>query len=83
MKHNNPLANWLREASDADRERLAAIAGTQVNYLWHLSSGRREPKVRLAFAIEEASKKLWAESGGRLGIVTAAEIAQIAVLAGL
>ena len=82
-KHDNPLAHWLRDATAEDRERLATLAGTGVNYLFQLAAGRREPKVQLAFAIEEATEELWRETGGRLAIVTAREIAQIQALSGL
>lgn len=77
------LFRWLRLASESDRERLALLAGTSVNYLYQIAACRREPKVGLAFRIESASRKMWAESEGRLGIITAEEIAQQCALEGL
>lgn len=77
------LSRWLRLASDLERERLALLAGTSVNYLYQIAACRREPRVGLAFRIESASRLLWAETEGRLTIVTAEELAQQCALEGL
>lgn len=77
------LFRWLRVASDLERDRLALLAGTSVNYLYQIAACRREPKVGLAFRIESASRRMWAETEGRLAIITAEELAQQCALEGL
>jgi hypothetical protein len=81
--NDTPLSRWLRLASDQERDRLALLAGTSRNYLYQIAACRREPRVGLAFRIEAASRKLWAETEGRLAIVTAEEMAQACALEGL
>lgn len=82
-RSNTPLANWLRLAAPEERDRLALLAGTSTNYLWQIASCRREPRVSLAFSIESSSRRMWAETEGRLPIVTAEEIAHACALDGL
>lgn len=76
-RRDNPLANWLRAASADQRERAATLAGTTVNYLYQIAGGNREPLVNLAFGIEDATRRVWAESDGSLPIVSAQELALI------
>lgn len=58
MKHDTALAQWLREATQDERERVAALVGTSQNYLYQLASNRREPKVSLALRIAAATKEV-------------------------
>lgn len=65
---------WLRQATAAEQEALAARAGTSRQYLHHLAAGeetnyRREPKPALAAAIERETKAMAKASKGRLPIV--------------
>ncbi len=80
---NTPLSQWLRAATQVERERLAALSGTETNYLYQLASCRREPKVGLAFAIETATKQMHEESFGRLPVVTALDLATMCAIEGL
>lgn len=71
-----PLAEWLRAAAPEQRARLADLAGTSVNYLYQLAGcSRKEPKARLALAIESATIKLYQESNGFLPVITARTMA--------
>lgn len=60
MKHkaNTPIMSLLRQMSPVEREQWAALAGTRVNYLYHIGSGAREPKVRLAVSIADATQTM-------------------------
>ncbi len=83
-KAATPLAALLRECDDAQRDRLAALAGTTVNYLYNLAGcHRRDPSSSLAVGIEDASRKLHAETKGRTRIVTVRELASMCSVAGL
>lgn len=75
-----PLADWLRAATPEERERMATLAGTKVNYLYQLAGcARSVPKADLAFGIEEATKVLHTETAGRLPIITARTVATMCV----
>lgn len=80
---HTPLAEWMRIASPDERDRLATLAGTSVNYLYQLAACRREPKVGLAFEIERATQEMHAETTGRLPVVTAQDIATMYAIDGL
>ena len=76
-----PLLTWLREASSEQRERLAAIAGTSVNYLYLLATcERKNPAAKLALAIEDGTRQLHEESGAKLPIVTVRTMATMCTL---
>lgn len=49
------LREWLRDASDAERERVAKAASTSVAYLWQLAGGHRKPSIELASRLQTAS----------------------------
>lgn len=73
---STPLAELLREANDDERERIAQLAGTSVGYLYILAGCHRpNPSARLAFAIEDSTTTVHQETGGRLPVVTARQIA--------
>lgn len=78
-----PLAEWLRIASPEERERLATLAGTSVNYLYQLAACRREPKVGLAFEIERATQEMQIETRGRLPAISASVLATMCAIDGL
>lgn len=80
-----PLTAWLRLASKEQRERLAALAGTTVNYLYQCAGCARGSRISadLAFRIEDAMKKLRQESGNALPVVTARDLATMCTLVGL
>lgn len=82
-RRNTPLAAWMRAATPDQRERLATLSGTSVNYLWQIATCRRMPNVALAVGIEDASKVLRAESKRKLPLVTAREIATMCAVEGL
>lgn len=81
---DTPLAEWLRMASATQRERCARLAGSSVSYLYSLAGGHRQQiSARLAFQIEEATRRLSRDTRGRLPVVTARELAFMHDLAGL
>lgn len=49
------LREWMRAASDSERERLATEASTSVAYLWQLAGGHRKASIELASRIQAAS----------------------------
>lgn len=81
---DTPLAEWLRMASATQRQRCATLAGTSASYLYSLAGGHRQQiSARLAFQIEDATKRLSRDTRGRLPVVTARELAFMHDLAGL
>lgn len=84
-EHKNPLAEWLRLASRAERERAAELIGVRgPAYLYQIASSFRKcPSAIRAFQMEDAFALMHEESGGRLPKVTARQIATIAPLKGL
>lgn len=83
-KAATPLAALLRECDAEQRERLASLAGTTVNYLYNLAGCHRtDPSSSLAVGIEDASRTLHRESRGRTRIVTVRELATMCSVAGL
>lgn len=81
-KPTTPLTDWLRAASPEDRERMASLAGTTVNYLYQLAGcARAVPKADLAFGIEEATTAMNAENPS-LPIITARTIATMCTTCG-
>lgn len=84
-RRHTPLAAWMRAASIDQRERLAALAGTSVNYLWQIATCRRMPNAALALGIEDGTKVMRAEASRRakLPVVTVREIATMCALEGL
>ena len=75
----NPLLDWLRQATPAQRERAAALAGTSENYLYQLAAGRREPGVGLAVRLADAIR----EVGSGLPEVTVRDLALLRAVEGL
>ncbi len=75
------LTEFLRAATPEERERCAAQAGTNVQYLYHLAGLHRiNPGVQLAVGIERATTQMNTESGGRLPIVTVEDLANMAAM---
>ena len=56
QRHETPLAKWLRAANEVQRAELAELAETEVNYLYNLAAGRREPRLGLALRIERGTQ---------------------------
>ncbi|MQR02347.1 hypothetical protein [Glaciimonas soli] len=78
------LITLLRTCSQGDRQRLADLAGTSVNYLYGLGScARGGMSSRLAFGIEDASIQLHKETHGRTPIVSARELSTMCSLVGM
>ena len=64
------LNEWMKVATKEERERVAELAGTSVDYLYQLAGGHREnPKLRLAAGIVRAVYTLHHETLGRLPVV--------------
>ena len=81
---DTPLSVWLRQATVAQRERCACLAGTSVSYLYALAGGHRQQiSARLALNIEDATTRIARDTRGRLPVVTARELAFMHDLAGL
>lgn len=76
LPKDTPLAEWLRMATATQRQRCAALAGTSASYLYSLAGGHRQQiSARLAFQLEDATKRLARDTRGRLPVVTARELA--------
>lgn len=46
------LKDWMKQASDSEREKVAEKSGTTVAYLWQLSGGHRKAGALLCQKIE-------------------------------
>jgi hypothetical protein len=79
-EHHNPLADWLRLASTAERKRAAELIGCKTpTYLYQIASSYRGcPSARRAFQMEDAFRIMHDETGGRLPLISARQIAMIA-----
>lgn len=49
------LREWLRGATENERDALAKGAGTSVAYLWQLAGGHRKASIELASRLQAAS----------------------------
>lgn len=79
-----PLLALLRACTEEERDRLATLAGTEVNYLYSLAGCHRgQPKLKLGLDIAAASVTLNTDTGGRTPIVTADQLATMCDVAGL
>lgn len=79
-----PLLALLRACDEVERERLAILSGTKVNYLYSLAGCHRgQPKLKMGLAIAKASATLHEETKGRTPIVTADDLATMCDVAGL
>lgn len=77
------LMALLRSCTAEERNRLATLADTNVNYLYSLAGcHRKQPAVQLALAIEDASKMLNKQTKGRTPIITARDIATMCDVSG-
>lgn len=80
MPTHTPLAEYLRAATPAERERTAALAGTSEGYLYQLAGcHRKNPGVTTAMSVADATEKVAAESEGRLKPVTLMQLATMCV----
>jgi hypothetical protein len=79
-----PLSDFLQAATPAERERCALLAGTKVNYLYQVAGCHRpRPSAEFAVLLEDATRTLHAETGGRLPIVDVRTIATMCATVGL
>lgn len=79
-----PLLALLRACTDAERSRLAALSGTEVNYLYSLAGCHRgQPKLKLGLDIAKASQVLHEETHGRTPVVSAEQLSTMCDVAGL
>lgn len=79
-----PLLDFLRAASPEERTRAAALAGTSVSYLYQLATcARPKASAALAVGIEDATRTMHTETGGRLPIVDVRTLATMCALRGL
>ena len=67
----NVVKLWMKASTAAEQEVLASKAGTSRAYLYHLSASEektyaREPKPKLAAAIERVTAEMHKASKGRL-----------------
>ena len=75
------LSDFLRAATPEERERCAQKAGTSVMYLYQLAGAhRKNPGVMIAMGIEQATKEMHEESGGRLPVITMHDLAEMSRL---
>ena len=76
------LSEFLRAATADERETCAAKAGTTVSYLYQLAGlHRTNPGVQIALGIERATSEMATSTDGRVPVVTAEDLAQMAQLA--
>lgn len=52
---NQPLKNWMAQATTPEQEKLAKLAGTTRGTLYQYSSGVRKASSERAIALEKAS----------------------------
>lgn len=80
MASTTPLADFLRAATPAERDRTAELAGTSVGNLYQLAGcHRKNPGVSNALAICDATKAVAEGSDGRLTPVTLMQLATMCV----
>jgi hypothetical protein len=79
-----PLLDFLRAATPEERKRTAALAGTQVSYLYQLATCVR-PRISatLAIGIEDATRLMHTDTDGRLPVVDVRTLATMCALRGL
>jgi hypothetical protein len=82
QQNSTPLTELLRACNDRQRLMLAEKAGTSVNYLYSIAGCHRERvNVKLALAIEDASRDMALDNGGLTPVVTARQLATMCVVA--
>lgn len=70
------LQEFLRAATQDERNRVATACGTSVGYLYQLAGGhRRNPSAALAVAIERATRNLHEQHPERIPVVTVEALA--------
>lgn len=69
------LRKFLTAATEEERDRLAAAAGTSTSYLYTIAGGHRHAKIETVAAIERASTTMSKRSRGRLPIVPRSDLA--------
>lgn len=72
---------WLNAATPAERETLAKLVNTSVQYLSHVAVNedknyKREPKIPLAAGIERETRAMAKASKGRLPIVLRTDLVE-------
>lgn len=73
-----PLLEVLRQCTVEEQHELAALAGTQRNYLYQLATcQRKSTKLDTAFKIVEAVNKMHVRSLGRIPKISLDELAQM------
>lgn len=75
------LKAWLNSATPAERETLAKLVNTSVQYLSHVAVNedklyKREPKIPLAAAIERETTAMAKASKGRLPVVLRTDLVE-------
>ena len=68
-----PLMALLRQLDDVQRAALADKARTTVSYLHHIAGCAREPRVRLAHRIAQASE--WVNKRWGTAVITLEQLA--------
>lgn len=68
------LKEWLKLASRQEQEDLVLHAGTSRDYLYQISTGKRQASADTAARIEIAAKNIGKSSKGRLPVLTRKDI---------
>ena len=63
------LRNFLKHATKRERAQLAAVCNNSVAYLYQLAGQHRHASPQMATRIEQISRQVAAQSGGRLELV--------------
>jgi hypothetical protein len=51
------MKTFLKNSNDAEREQLAAMVGSSVNYFWQIAGGHKQPGPKLCKKLVEANPK--------------------------
>lgn len=76
MKTISVMKTWMRAATEAEREALAAAVGTSVAMLGQYAGGHREMSAERAGKIEAASAAMHKMSKGRLPKIVRTDVCE-------
>ncbi len=78
-----PLLAFLRACREDERETLAELSATSLNYLYQIATcARPNPSVAKALRIEDATRYLHRKAPSRLMVVTVRDIGTMCSVAG-
>ena len=63
------LRNFLRRATKRERAQLASVCNNSIAYLYQIAGQHRHASPQMATRIEQVSRQVAVQSGGRLELV--------------